>query len=559
MFSFLIYFIVALVWFCSPCVNAADFTPIWQNGPTGSVVADKTPVVQDTGLKEIFIDTYGQWNEGSAKYIVTKDIIAPSSGLFFGGRWNTSANNIIVDLRGHTITFGATESSGEQFGIFSAISSNVLIKNGIIVQGTGNAPDVVGIRLGSNSELDNVTVVVNSNGSRAVVANGSNGLLHDCFIVNTSVLPSTNSTLALLLDRSTQWDVYRNTIIGGHSGITASPSGNTPYSSAHSIHHNLIFGTKRIQGFKSPHGIVLYAASDNAVFENSIITKDARGINVQMGSDGNMIYNNLVDARYTTTALPDIPGYPENNVYAYWQRHGARNSLHHNRLIASNFTTEVTAATECVVIGNGTSGTELLGENHIDNNTLWSFPSEAAILYSSGIAISKGGPLVTVKNNDIYSRTQAVDIEDTLTEGVVIQDNMLFEFQPNWNAMSGSRLSYCAISGNQTVTLTAHNTIPNAPSNLQDRQRYNAVELSWTPNTESFVRGYYVYRNGEKLETWIAGGAYFVDLSPLDPSMPSQYYVTAVSFDGKESQPSNRINLNLITTKPNAPSQLRAR
>ena len=428
------------------------------------------------------------------------------------------------------------------------------------MQGLGNTPDAVGVRIGSNSELSNVTIIVTGNGSKAVVANGTSGLLHDCFIRNSATQPSTNPHFAIFLDRSTNWELYRNTIIGGHSGVSASPQGNTPYSSAHSIHHNLIFGTKRIHGFKAPHGIVLYAASDNLIFENTIITEDARGINVQMYSDGNEIYNNLVDARYTTTVSSDTPGYAENNIYAYWQRHGSRNYLHNNRFIASNFTTEITASTDCFLLGNGDDGTELLGENRLENNTLISFPNEIAAKYASGISISKGSSLVSIKNNEIYSNTKAIYVEDSLTTGTVILNNALFNVPSNWVAFLGSRIPFCNISGNQTVTLTAHNTTPSIPNNLMYKNRFNAIELSWSPNTEAFVRGYYVYRNGSKLKFWITGGTYFVDLSPLTNS-DSYYYITAVSFDGKESAPSNKVYVSAdsINKTPKMPQQLKVR
>ena len=73
-------------------------------GPTGSTAPVLAPLVTEEGLKRIEIDAPGEFLESNAHYVLTKDIVAPRSGLVFGKPWTKRVTNCIIDLAGHTVT-----------------------------------------------------------------------------------------------------------------------------------------------------------------------------------------------------------------------------------------------------------------------------------------------------------------------------------------------------------------------------------------------------------------------------------------------------------------------
>jgi fibronectin type 3 domain-containing protein len=92
------------------------------------------------------------------------------------------------------------------------------------------------------------------------------------------------------------------------------------------------------------------------------------------------------------------------------------------------------------------------------------------------------------------------------------------------------------------VTATPQDkTPPAAPRDLKLEKEGGAVLLSWTPNTESDVAGYNVYRltsgKPEKINSSIVPQSAFTDTEPGTDRFVS-YQVTAVDRSGNESMPS---------------------
>lgn len=87
-----------------------------------------------------------------------------------------------------------------------------------------------------------------------------------------------------------------------------------------------------------------------------------------------------------------------------------------------------------------------------------------------------------------------------------------------------------------TLTITPRDTFaPEIPRGVRAVRVQETVELSWTPNTESDLAGYNVYRNGTRLNPSPLNTPTFRDSAP--GSSP-RYKLTAVDRKGNESKPS---------------------
>ena len=86
------------------------------------------------------------------------------------------------------------------------------------------------------------------------------------------------------------------------------------------------------------------------------------------------------------------------------------------------------------------------------------------------------------------------------------------------------------------------NGIPNPPAGLTANINGSYVELRWLPSGDSDIAGYYVYRDGVRLNTEPLEVTHFRDLY----SGSLNYTVTAVDFSGFESDPAHLFPARLI-------------
>jgi hypothetical protein len=75
---------------------------------------------------------------------------------------------------------------------------------------------------------------------------------------------------------------------------------------------------------------------------------------------------------------------------------------------------------------------------------------------------------------------------------------------------------------------------PAAPKGLRTTGRINGWELHWDANAEDDVLGYYVYRDGKKVEDRLKCGRFYVDVE-ADPRKRYDYAISAVDLAGNES------------------------
>ena len=434
-------------------------------------------------------------------------------------------------------------------GIFLYGSQNVLVKNGAIVQGEGRSPGCHAVRMGSGCGLANVTVKVYGGGTDCVQANGTGGRINGCFLENHgSELPLPKGLfgpVGIAMPRARKWDVFDNTIVGGHVGINLSAKGNTPYEAENKIHHNRIFHTKRIHGLKAPHLIMIYSSNGNEVYENQCVTIDTRGINVQMGSVGNYIHNNLVDCRYSTVA--EEGNYVENRCYGYWERSRGNpdrpNRVENNVFIVNNETTgDSSSSTFGIIVGFGGGGTRsgLVAAAEYEHNRIYCSHNDPGCK-AIGLGLEQSGAGVKAVGNWVLASTYAIELSRR-SQQVQVRDNIMVQStaRDGWQGIGGNSVAGNRLSGNETVALPVDSSAPDSPRDVEVVEQRGAVELRWTPSREPDTIGYLVYRDGTKISRFPGGGCFYVDLDPAEGAN-HKYTVTAVDVFGNESRPSVQV------------------
>jgi len=155
----------------------------------------------------------------------------------------------------------------------------------------------------------------------------------------------------------------------------------------------------------------------------------------------------------------------------------------------------------------------------------------------------------------------------TGTPGITNDTNNLDGFTQNWqtaNFADGlynlSVHSYDAtgnfLSTDNATSITIDNTAPTTvtfttlPANLN----VNVINLNWTPSTSTDVNYYNLYRS-TNISFQISPGARIQNLSAnitQDTVLDGTWYykVTAVDTTGQESQPSNEVNVTVLTGGP---------
>jgi hypothetical protein len=546
---------VTLLWYVL-LWSAAGSASAQAAGPTGSAAPALEPLVRPDGLKRIEIDAPGEFFESNAHYVLMRDIVAERDVLRFGRPYDRKVANCIVDLNGHTVTYN-TEDYDPDFrsvcrGIRVFGPGPVEIRNGIILQGDGRNAGCHGIDLqGTLAYVHDLTIKVYGPSCTNIDrgGGGTNGRIHDNYLENhsTEVAPNLFSPGGIVMSYDGRnWEVYSNTVIGGHRCIEVRANARERHDTATRIHHNRL-APRRTHGIKAPHAIMIYTAEQNEIFENLIDAIDARGINVQMGSRDNYVHHNLVAARYSTVARGNR-GYIENRCYAYWERSGGKsgNRVTHNVFIVSNATRDdATSDSRGVFAGTGANYPEPLLTGEYSHNLILCRHDDPAVRVS-GMVFKRCGKGVLVEGNRVFARTVGIDVGADSSD-VRISNNILLkpsDADDAWTAVGGDDAGKCLLEGNRTVPPQQDTRAPSAPRELQAVKRPGAVELRWKRNAEEDIWGYRVYRDGKAAEVPLGGANFWVDL-PVKPGASHTYAVTAVDLAGNESESSETVRVTL--------------
>ena len=531
-----------------------------QAGPTGSEAPVLEPLVKEDGLKRIEIDAPGEFLESNAHYVLTKDITAPRGALRFGRPWNIRVSNVVIDLNGHTVTYNDEGYQPDFRSVCHGITvfgpGPVVIRNGTVVQGKGCDAGCHAVDLhGAMSDVSALTIKVYGAGCTAIAraGGGRGGRVHDNYIEvhGTSIVKWSGAPSGIVLDYSGPgWEVYNNTVVGGHRSISVAANAREDHRTAAKIHHNRL-APRRTPGVKSPHAIFIYTAEGNEIYENLIDALDARGINVQMGSKKNIVRNNLVAARYTADAR-GAGGYDENRCYGYWERSGgdSGNRVFDNIFIVNNATTgDDTSESRGVFAGTGEDYPEPLKTGEYRGNVILCRHDDAKARVV-GMEFKRCGAGVRVEGNRVIARTVGIDIAEG-SEGVQIRNNVVLK-PPDagieWRPLGGKGLRACAMQGNQSLSLEKDKEAPATPTGLVLVKRPGAVELRWKRNTEIDLEGYRIRRDGAVLKMPLRGAPFWVDLS-VTPRKTTTYVVSAVDVSGNESKPSAACSVDMPAAK----------
>ena len=497
---------------------------------------DQPKVEPKTELKRIELTEPGVYKDSDCLYVMTQDIVATGCGFTFEG------NRCVVDLDGHTLTFNtepypapAKPQPGygtAPWGIALA-GDGIELRNGTILQGAGKTEGAVCVFLPNakerNLNIHHLSAFVDGRLAACVFGKwgGTNVELHDNYLVCADDCLARGINL---YEVGTGWDIHHNTIVGGHTGIGV---GGRRDKEDIRIHHNYI-SHRRTRQQKTPQGIQMNA-SGIEVDHNEIVSIEGRGLNNNAGGN-NDFHHNIVDVRYSLKAEGGF--YPENRCYGYWSRNPEGNRITDNLFVVNNEITGDDASGSIGILLTTDVGREAPMRNcTITGNRLFVRHSDKA-RYAAGFELTHVGDQVVVKDNWVWAGTAAVVVNDQ-SRGAVVEGNTFVKADEKWQEAEpafeskGEGLKQCSIKGNKIVPPPDDKVPPAAPAGLAVTRRFNGYELHWDANKEDDVLGYYVYRDGKRVEDRMKCGRFYVDTS-MDPKNTCVYAISAVDLSGNE-------------------------
>ena len=162
---------------------------------------------------------------------------------------------------------------------------------------------------------------------------------------------------------------------------------------------------------------------------------------------------------------------------------------------------------------------------------------------ASGFSLRNTGGGVLIKGNYIWARTAGVSI-DSRARGSRVEDNTFVRSNDTWQLKTGEGAANCVFKDNRVVAPPGGGVAPAAPKGLAVTPRINGCELHWKANAEDDVLGYYVYRDGKRVEERLKCGRFYVDTA-VKAGEKHSYAVSAVSLSGKESARSKAVEVAL--------------
>lgn len=521
-------------------------------GTTGSTAEEKPPLVKDEGLKVVEISEPAALAQSDTKYVLTKDVTAPGTAFTI----SRGVKNCILDLGGHTVVYNAEprkEDPAKPYGhcvygvsIAGPLSENIVVRNGTILQGAGGSSGCHAIVAGGGRAIEIYGILSRvygaSSSNVSVVWGGPDGRIHDNYFENRGrdIAPGLFSPDGISVSQSgPNWEIWNNTVIGGHTSISVGANAVKEQHTKYSIHHNFL-SPRRIHGVKTPEGICTFGAAENYIYENEIATDDARGINIQArGSGFSDVHHNRVACRYSTEAKEG--NYVENRCYGYWERDGEANKLHDNVWIVNNDVVGDRTSDSIGIVATTTGG-RLKSAEFVNNRILCRHKDPKVDVLGFDVKRSDAG--VIVRGNEIVARTAGIRLFEGCV-GVQVKDNVFLTLPgtpAGAKAVDGDDVAKCVVEGNVTAALLLGDKPPAKPSGLVALLRPEAVELRWTHNIEKDVVGYNVYCDGRKINPYPVGGRFFVHVG-VKPGEKHAYAVAALDLLDRESGRSDPLDV----------------
>ena len=262
------------------------------------------------------ITSCGSLDTISTTYVLQNDVI--SDGQCF----NINANNIVLDLNGHTVTYNNV-SGDEVYGITTNWNRDgIRITNGTIRQGIGNGyqSDVIHPLQASNVEIDHLNIYYQGENVTGIEINGGS-YAHDANVHDNMIYPNSNKRIDSVLGYASHYggfsvidvpatggkiSIKNNYIEGkGFSGISFGYNGTTPPTGTVEINDNTVKMASPIRdGYAIAIGSGIAANVGFEIARNTIVQSSGRGILVAGDYNANSpgpglgdVHDNSVDVR----------------------------------------------------------------------------------------------------------------------------------------------------------------------------------------------------------------------------------------------------------------------
>lgn len=447
------------------------------------------------------------------------DLTAPGTAVVI------TADDVTLDLNGHTITYNAEPRSTSVFGVYVAVGvDRVTITNGTILQGAGKSRDSPAILLYGASwqagphvihDLVIRTVGVECGGIQADKGYSFNG--SKIFRTYIEVLGDTSAidgygadALSLSARNLGGVEVHDNILVGGHRGMQLIYIG-ADNANRSDVYKNRI-QQKRRPGSKAPYGILLAGRSHNVhIYDNQIISDDGRGINldgwgqgVEVGASGNFIYGNRIDVQYSSSATEGE--YVENNVYGIRDRYSS-------------------------------------GDNTFEDNTVMVASDVRGDVFGFFIGSDEADPLmrnIIVRNNTVIARRGKVKANEpyafqfSSADSVAVMDN---KYVADGFSVGDEAVGRLTLSGN--TVLPRESGSPPAPEGVTVTRFLDSYLVEWSDVATKGVYEYVIYRDGKRLPISPRGGTFYVDVGAAEART---YAVSAMTLDGREGPRSTEVS-----------------
>jgi len=281
-------------------------------------------------------------------YIVTKDLSADASAIAI------QADNVTVDLNGHTVTFGCGVELADRIITYTSRKSGnighagillpsrpdattdfegfrwnsrrpgIVVKNGIIADGEGeDLAYSAGIVLGgaAGAEIHNVRIEIDARDTFGLTT-GKAAKVHHVTVINRSTHVSNRHAQVASIQTSDHSEVFKCLIEGGpQNGVLA--------ASGTSVHHNIIRHRATVTNC---YGVAGYRQKDVKIFNNRIMPYNGRGIHLSTKSSGWLVHDNYVEVRET-----------RNKEYRHLQTHGIKLEKTSNSKVFNNVVLSVSS------------------------------------------------------------------------------------------------------------------------------------------------------------------------------------------------------------------------
>ncbi len=243
--------------------------------------------LSDTTRAATSLSDCGIITQSNETFILTRDISSADTCL------TVTANNVVIDLNGFTITYGSGGVT-QMYGVRSGWGyGNIRVTNGTIrqSQAAGSFSHAVYFSSGSNDEVDHLTLEVYTDSSAAIQTWwGTGHHVHDNTItshVETIQDRHQNQGYDIQLWEGASFDVHDNTIVGGpQGGIFYYHSDNTK------VYNNDISQGGQAVGYSNDFCIGA-SGGNSEVYNNNCHPIQGRGIH--LSGNGSKAYGNTIN------------------------------------------------------------------------------------------------------------------------------------------------------------------------------------------------------------------------------------------------------------------------